>query len=175
MAAVKVLPADKVADADRRARFVQEAQAASALNHPNIVTIYGIDRDAGVDFIAMEYVDGHTLDQLIPQKGLRYTEALQYAVQIAGALAAAHAASIVHRDIKPANVMIAGKGAVKVLDFGLAKLTEPSPPRRIAEDQPTLTLQKSISEEGMVAGTAAYMSPEQAEGKKLDGRQISSR
>jgi serine/threonine protein kinase len=170
LVALKVLPPAAVFDSVRQARFQQEAQAASALNHPNIVTIYEIDSAGGVVFIAMEYVDGRTLDQLIPQKGLRYTEALQYAVQIAGALAAAHAAGIVHRDIKPANVMIAGKGAVKVLDFGLAKLTEPSTPRDIAEDQPTLTMQKSVSEEGMVAGTTAYMSPEQAEGKKLDGR-----
>jgi serine/threonine protein kinase/Tol biopolymer transport system component len=170
LVALKVLPPAAVSDPARQSRFQQEAQAASALNHPNIVTIYEIDSAGDVVFIAMEYVDGRTLDKLIPPKGLRYSEALQYAVQIAGALAAAHAAGIVHRDIKPANVMIAGKGAVKVLDFGLAKLTEPSTPRGIAEDQPTLTMQKSVSEEGTVAGTAAYMSPEQAEAKKLDGR-----
>src|ERR1017187_3230896 len=123
--AIKVLPHDKVADAERKRRFIQEAQAASALNHPNIITIYDIGQADGVDFIAMEYVAGKTLDRLIPKNGMRLAEALKYAVQIANALARAHAAGIVHRDIKPSNVIVSEEGLVKVLDFGLAKLTEP--------------------------------------------------
>jgi serine/threonine protein kinase/Tol biopolymer transport system component len=164
--ALKILPAEKVADPDRRRRFVQEAKAASALNHPHIVTIYDIDEADGVHFIAMEYVDGKTLDQLIPRHGMRLNEALKVAVQLADALAAAHEAGIVHRDLKPGNLMVTEKGQVKVLDFGLAKLTEKLPTG--AEDA-TLTA-KPDTEEGKILGTVAYMSPEQAEGKKVDAR-----
>jgi serine/threonine protein kinase len=114
--AVKVLPSGKVADPDRKRRFIQEAKAASALNHPHIVAIYDIAVDAGVDFIVMEYVPGKALDQLIPRKGLRTPETLKYAIQIADALAKAHAAGIVHRDLKPANIMVTADGQVKVLD-----------------------------------------------------------
>src|SRR5437667_4513665 len=119
--ALKVLPTGKVANPDRKRRFVQEAKAASALNNPHIITIYDIDQAEGVDFIAMEFVPGKALDQLIPRKGLRLNDALKYAIQIADALAAAHAAGIVHRDLKPGNVMVNDSGQVKVLDFGLAK------------------------------------------------------
>ncbi|HVN82320.1 MAG TPA: serine/threonine-protein kinase, partial [Terriglobia bacterium] len=164
--ALKILPAEKVADSDRRRRFVQEAKAASALNHPHIVTIYDIDEADGVHFIAMEYVDGKTLDQLIPRHGMRLNEALKVAVQMSDALAAAHEAGIVHRDLKPGNLMVTEKGQVKVLDFGLAKLTEKLPTG--AEDA-TLTA-KPDTEEGKILGTVAYMSPEQAEGKKVDAR-----
>ena len=131
--ALKVLPPEKVADPERKRRFVQEARAASALNHPNIVTIHDIDQSDGIDFIAMEYVEGKTLDELIGRKGLKLNEALKYAVQIADALAKAHAAGIVHRDLKPGNVMVTAEGRVKVLDFGLAKLTEAASaePRRL--------------------------------------------
>ena len=125
--AIKVLPPEKVADPERKKRFVQEAKAASALNHPNIITIHDIDQSEGIDFIAMEYVDGRTLDELIGRKGLKLSEALKVSVQMADALAAAHEAGIVHRDLKPGNVMVTGKGQVKVLDFGLAKLTETLP------------------------------------------------
>src|SRR5579872_4187489 len=126
--ALKVLLSGRVIGEDRRARFVQEARAASALNHPNIITIYEIASAAGVDFISMEFIRGRTLDQVFGRKGLHCAEALKYAVQIADALAAAHAAGIVHRDLKPANIMINDKGFVKVLDFGLAKLIEPAHP-----------------------------------------------
>ena len=119
---MKVLPSDLVADPERKKRFVQEAKAASALNHPNIVTIHEIASDQGVDFIVMEYVAGKTLDQLIPRKGMRLNEALKIAIPMADALTAAHAAGIVHRDLKPSNVMVGATGQVKVLDFGLAKL-----------------------------------------------------
>ena len=116
--AIKVLPAEKVADLERKIRFVQEAKAASALNHPNIITIYDIDQAEGIDFIAMEYVAGKTLDRLIPRNGMRLNEALKAAVQITDALARAHAAGIIHRDLKPANLMMDEHGLVKVLDFG---------------------------------------------------------
>ncbi len=112
LVAIKVLPADKVADPERKARFVQEARAASALNHPNIIQIYDISSDAGTDFIAMEYVPGTTLDQLIPRNGMRLNEALKIAVQIADALARAHEAGIIHRDLKPANIMVDEHGLV---------------------------------------------------------------
>ena len=118
----QVLPAEKLADQARRARFVQEARAASALNHPNIVTIHEIESAEGVDFLVMELVPGKALDVLIPRHGMRLGEALRVAIPLAEALAAAHASGIVHRDVKPANVMVTPEGVVKVLDFGLAKL-----------------------------------------------------
>ena len=163
--AIKRLPPEKVADQERKARFVQEAKAASALNHPNIITIHDISSDAGHDFIAMEYIAGKTLDQLIGRKGLKLNDVLRYAIQIAGALAKAHAAGIVHRDLKPSNIMVTADGLVKVLDFGLAKLTE----RGTSESDSTVTL-AVMTEEGGIVGTAAYMSPEQAEGRKVDAR-----
>jgi serine/threonine protein kinase len=162
LVAIKLLPAEKVADPERRRRFVQEAKAASALNHPNIIHIYDIDRAEGIDFIAMEYVEGKTLDALIPRKGMRLSLGLKYAVQIADALARAHGAGIVHRDLKPSNVMVDEHGLVKVLDFGLAKLTEAA-----AAEAETATM---LTGEGIVLGTAAYMSPEQAEGRPIDPR-----
>ncbi len=164
--ALKVLPPEMVTDPERKQRFVQEARAASALNHPNIVTVHDIDQSDGVDFIAMEYVEGKTLGELIGRKGLKLNEALKYAVQIADALAKAHAAGIVHRDLKPGNVMVTPDGRVKVLDFGLAKLTESAP---ASHEDLTLT-EKPSTELGLIVGTASYMSPEQAEGKKVDAR-----
>ncbi len=112
---------EKLKDAERQRRFVQEAKAASALNHPNIVHIYDIAEADGTPFIAMEFVAGKTLDQTIGRKGLRVSEALRYSVQIADALEIAHAAGIVHRDLKPSNIMVTPDGLVKILDFGLAK------------------------------------------------------
>src|SRR5260370_4345369 len=169
--AIKVLRGDATADAERRRRFVQEAKAASALNHPNIITIHDINRAEVegelVDFIAMEFVPGETLDQRIGRKGLGLGEALKYGIQIADALARAHAAGIIHRDLKPANIIINADGHVKVLDFGLAKLMEPES----SPDERTLTLKHSPqTEEGKIVGTVAYMSPEQAEGKRVDAR-----
>src|SRR4029450_10963810 len=121
--AIKVLPADRVSDEGRRRRFVQEAHAASALNHPHIITIHEIESANGHDFIVMEYVRGKSLDALIPRHGMRLGELLRIAIPAADALAAAHARGIIHRDLKPANVMVGTDGAVKVLDFGLAKLS----------------------------------------------------
>ena len=164
--AIKTLPADKVADDQRKRRFVQEAQSASALNHPNIVTIYDINSENGADFIVMECVRGKTIDELISRRGLRLNELLSYAIQTADALSKAHAACIVHRDLKPGNIMVTEEGRVKVLDFGLAKLREPVPP---GEDEETCTIQPG-TEDGTIVGTIAYMSPEQAESKPVDAR-----
>ena len=160
--ALKVLPPGKVTDPDRKRRFIQEARAASALNHPNIITIHDIDQSDGIDFIAMEYVSGKTLDELIPRKGMQLSLALKYAVQIANGLARAHNAGIIHRDLKPSNVMVDEHGLVKVLDFGLAKLTELSGP-----EAETISARTAA---GTILGTAAYMSPEQAEGNPIDAR-----
>ncbi|HVP48382.1 MAG TPA: protein kinase, partial [Bryobacteraceae bacterium] len=167
--ALKTLAAEKLSDPERKRRFVQEAKAASALNHPNIVHIYDIADADGVQFIAMEYVAGKTLDQLIGRKGLRLNEALKYAIQIADALAKAHAAGIIHRDLKPSNIMVTENGLVKVLDFGLAKLGEAAP-GELGETATVRAPEGPNTEEGTIVGTIAYMSPEQAEGKKVDAR-----
>ena len=166
--AIKVLPADRVGDEDRRRRFVQEAHAASALNHPHIITIHEIESADGNDFIVMEYVRGKSLDALIPRHGMRLGEVLRIAIPVADALAAAHARGIIHRDLKPANVMVGTDGAVKVLDFGLAKLIEREDGAEEAEL--THTADVALSAPGTIAGTAAYMSPEQATGGKVDAR-----
>ena len=163
--AIKGLPSGGLAEPERKRRFLHEAKATSALNHPNIVTVHGVTQQDGADFIVMEYVAGKTLDQLIPHKGLPLKQALKYALDIADAVAAAHAAGIVHRDIKPSNVMITEQGRVKVLDFGLAKLAEPGQGASGQGSTETLS-----TKAGMVFGTAGYMSPEQAEGKPADRR-----
>jgi Tol biopolymer transport system component/tRNA A-37 threonylcarbamoyl transferase component Bud32 len=164
--ALKLLPPEKIADPARKQRFIHEAKAASALNHPNIVTIYDISMADGVDYIAMELVIGRTLEDVLSRRRLKVAESLKYGVQMADALAAAHAAGIVHRDLKPANLMVTDGGLVKVMDFGLAKLTDESD---VSEDDATRT-DRAITQEGTVVGSAPYMSPEQAEGKKVDAR-----
>lgn len=164
--ALKVLPPEMVADAERKRRFIQEAKSASALNHPNIVIIYDIASDQGMDFISMEYIDGKTLDEHIPRTGMQPAEAVRIAVAIADALSKAHAAGIVHRDLKPSNIMMAEDGRTKILDFGLAKLTDRSEP---SSSDKTL-VQKPATQQGAILGTVNYMSPEQAEGKKVDAR-----
>jgi eukaryotic-like serine/threonine-protein kinase len=166
--AIKVLPADRIADADRRRRFVQEAQSASALNHPHIITIYEIESADDNDFIVMEYVRGKSLDALIPRQGMRLGEALRIGIAVADAVAAAHSRGIIHRDLKPANVIVGTDGAVKVLDFGLAKLMADSDTPE--EDSPTLTSHALVSAPGTITGTAAYMAPEQATGRTVDAR-----
>src|SRR5882724_9749690 len=171
--AIKVLRPDATASPERKRRFVQEAKSASALNHPGIVHIYDIDTanlpDGPTDFIAMEFVPGKTLGQYIGKNGLSLKDTLKYGIQIADALARAHTAGIVHRDLKPANVIVSDDGRVKLLDFGLAKLTE-----KIDDDPEGTTAvmaeEGPQTEEGAILGTVAYMSPEQAEGKKVDGR-----
>ncbi|MEP6707250.1 MAG: serine/threonine-protein kinase, partial [Pyrinomonadaceae bacterium] len=162
--ALKILPADVANDPQRLRRFVQEAKAVSALNHPNIITIHQIERIESVDFIATEFIDGVTLRQHLENTRLKIGEALDIALQIASALAAAHAAGIVHRDIKPENIMLRGDGYVKVLDFGLAKLVE-QPTTRVDGEAETRALFKT--EPGLVLGTLHYMSPEQARGQQV--------
>jgi Tol biopolymer transport system component len=168
--AIKVLPADRMADEDRRRRFVREARAASALNHPNIVTVHDIDSVDGIDFIVMEYVAGKTLDLVIPAQGMRLQKVLHVAIPMADALARAHAAGIVHRDLKPANVMVGEAGAVKVLDFGLAKLVAPKESSPKSETETQDGARGPLSRPGAVAGTIGYMSPEQAAGGEVDAR-----
>ena len=168
--AIKVLPPDKTADPERKRRFILEAKAASALHHPNIIVIHDIAADKGVDFIVMEYVDGPSLDRLIGRRGLKLEAALGYAVQIADGLARAHAAGNVHRDLKPTNVMIAPGELIKILDFGLAKLAEPGPQDQGAATMTLAQAEKPRTEDGFVVGTAASMSPEQAEGGAVDAR-----
>jgi eukaryotic-like serine/threonine-protein kinase len=165
--ALKLLPAEFTSDTDRVLRFEQEARAASALNHPNIITIYEIGQVEGVHFIATEFIDGETLRQRMEHVQMSLPEALDIALQIVRALNAAHEAGIAHRDIKPENIMLRRDGYVKVLDFGLAKLTEHQP--SIADTQePTVVLVRTRP--GTVLGTVAYMSPEQARGLEVDAR-----
>src|SRR5499427_340863 len=162
--ALKILSSEVAADPSRISRFVQEAKAASALNHPNIITIHEIDSYESGHFIATEFIDGATLRDRLRNAPLTAGAALNIASQISAALLAAHQAGIIHRDIKPENVMIRADGLVKVLDFGLAKLTasgasNPEAATRISDTQP-----------GMIMGTVAYMSPEQARGQAVDAR-----
>jgi serine/threonine protein kinase/tetratricopeptide (TPR) repeat protein len=163
--ALKLLPPSYTRDESRLRRFQQEARAASALNHPNILTIHELGEVNGEQFIATEFVEGETLRERLNRARLNLSETLDIAVQIAGALAAAHKAGIVHRDIKPENIMLRHDGYVKVLDFGLAKLTEQHEPAT----QTTATLNVDISS-GLVMGTVKYMSPEQARGQQVDPR-----
>jgi eukaryotic-like serine/threonine-protein kinase len=163
--AIKVLPADKVADPERKQRFIQEAQAASALTHPNIVMLHDIAAANGIDYLVMEYIPGKSLAQLITPRGLPLAQSLGYATQIASALAAAHAVGIVHRDIKPANIIVTADSQVKLLDFGLAKLVE----RGTCSEGETES-KTALTEIGSVMGTVDYMSPEQANGRPVDHR-----
>jgi serine/threonine-protein kinase len=164
--ALKLLPASFTTDADRLRRFEQEARAASALNHPNIITIYEIRKAAGSHVIATEFVEGETLRHRLSRSALTLSETLNIAIQVADALSAAHKAGIIHRDIKPENIMLRPDGYVKVLDFGLAKLSEQATPA-VAAEAPTIQVRTGS---GIVIGTAGYMSPEQARGLGVDHR-----
>ena len=163
--ALKLLPPERVSDPDAKQRFIFEARAASALNHPGIVTIHDIRAIDGVDFIVMEYIQGTTLAGVIPPTGMATEQVRGYAAQIADALAAAHDAAILHRDLKPGNVMVTREGRVKILDFGLAKLLKPIAPSASAS-----TVGLPLTADHTRLGTAAYMSPEQAEGLTVDAR-----
>src|SRR6202046_4117942 len=167
--AVKVLSNSSAGDPERRRRFILEAQAASSLNHPHIITIHDIISHDDKEFIIMEFVTGTTLSDLIPVGGMAVPDALRYAVQIADALDAAHAVGIIHRDLKPGNIMVTDSGRVKILDFGLAKLTGYNAAASLTDD--TLSVGPApLTMEGSILGTVSYMSPEQAEGKKIDPR-----
>ncbi|MBI3932725.1 MAG: protein kinase [Acidobacteria bacterium] len=169
--ALKLLRPEMLGDAERRRRFIQEARAASALNHPGIVTVHEIDHDPATDtdFIAMELVEGQSLERRLARSALPLPEGLRLACDIAEALAAAHAAGIVHRDVKPANVMVTRSDRIKVLDFGLAKQTLTGPPRADEASGATVTTAPRTVE-GVILGTPAYMSPEQAQGHPVDVR-----
>jgi len=169
--ALKILPEAFASDADRMRRFVLEAKSASALNHPNIITIYEIGEASseGIHFIATEYIEGTTLNNCA---SLPLTTALDVVTQVVSALQAAHNAGIIHRDIKPENVIIRPDGLVKILDFGIAKVSGPMAFVGVnsGTDPEAATAVKSGTTEGMIIGTASYMSPEQARGKAIDAR-----
>src|SRR3974390_772257 len=162
--AVKILPAAVSGDPGRRARFEREARALAALNHPNIVAVYDTGTDEGRSYIVSELVDGESLREVIKRGRMSSRKLIDAAVQIADAIAAAHATGIVHRDLKPENIMVTPDGRIKVLDFGLAKQAVEPP----GEGNDTKAL--SVSEPGVVMGTVGYMSPEQVRGEALDHR-----
>jgi serine/threonine protein kinase/tetratricopeptide (TPR) repeat protein len=162
--AIKVLPPESVADPNRKNRLLQEARAASALNDPNIVALYDISSDKGIDFLVLEYVPGKTLKELVTPDGLPLQEVVHYGVQAADALAAAHRAGIVHRDIKPANLMVTPNSQLKILDFGVAKLIGP------AQDAAEADPRTNVTAPGLILGTVSYMSPEQTRGDPVDPR-----
>jgi serine/threonine-protein kinase len=169
--AIKVLTAAATGSPERRRRFLQEAQAASALNHPNIITIHDILSEGDAGYMVMEYVQGKTLAELVPKGGMRVPQVLKLALQMTDALQVAHAARIVHRDLKPGNVMVTESGLVKILDFGLAKLSGPGPLTNTGPEDATKTIGNApLTVEGSILGTVSYMSPEQAMGQKVDSR-----
>ncbi len=164
--AIKVLPAHMAQDPDRRSRFTREAQAVAKLKHPNIITIHSVEEIDGVHFLTMEYVEGDTLAAMIPRDGFDTDKFFNYTVALADAVSSAHDEGITHRDLKPANIMFDKGGRLKVLDFGLAKLMEEN---TASATDPTI-MQSGHTLAGTILGTAAYMSPEQAEGKPIDNR-----
>src|SRR5579864_7469797 len=164
--AIKVLPEAFADDADRLSRFQREAKMLATLNHPNIATIYGLEQSGGTSYLVMELVSGETLAERVKAGPLPIEEALAIAKQIAEALEAAHEKGIIHRDLKPANLALTQDASVKVLDFGLAKATEPSGATSLdVTNAPTITSPAMMTGVGVILGTAAYMSPEQAKGR----------
>ena len=167
--AIKVLPSEVSSNEERRARFEREARAASALNHPNIVTIHDFECAGPVFYMVMECVDGRTLRDILAAGPLPVKRIVEIGAQVAEGLAKAHAADIVHRDLKPENVMVTTDGFVKILDFGLAKLLPPHEPQGLSEAA-TVTHPGLATDAGVVLGTVGYMSPEQASGRSVDFR-----
>jgi TolB-like protein/Flp pilus assembly protein TadD len=169
--ALKMLPSEMAGDPERLERFRREAKAVAALNHPNIVTIYSIEESDGTQFLTMEHVEGESLDHMLPPTGMPLSKVFDIAVPLADALATAHERGIVHRDLKPANIMVNKEGRVKVLDFGLAKLTQDDAEEGADGGLTQIpTRMATLTGEGMVMGTAPYMSPEQVEGRAMDHR-----
>src|SRR6478752_4616266 len=167
-AALKLLPLRFTGDAERLKRFQQEAHAVVALNHPNIVTVYEIGQDHSTHYIASELIEGETLRQRLMRGRMELSEAVDVAIQVASALAAAHETGVVHRDIKPENIMLRPDGYVKVLDFGIAKLAESAFADATADEAESVTLAETNL--GSILGTVRYMSPEQARGAPIDKR-----
>ncbi len=165
--AIKVLPATVSSDAERLRRFEQEVQATGKLNHPNILAVYDVETHDGAPYVVYELLEGETLRERLRGGALSSRKAVEFALQIANGLAAAHGKGIVHRDLKPDNLFITNDGHLKILDFGLAKLVEPS---HNVEDQTDILTRKATTDPGAVMGTAGYMSPEQVRGRPVDHR-----
>src|SRR5919205_576360 len=168
--ALKLLPSEYVSQEDRRRRFFQEARAASALNHPHILTIYEVGEDDGRPYIAMEYVEGDTIRKKITSNGLQLRETLDIAIQIASGLARAHELGIIHRDLKPENLMLSRDGFAKVLDFGLAKLVAERERALVADSEQKTLIRGVETQSGTLLGTVNYMAPEQLLGQRVDRR-----
>ena len=162
--AIKIISASHSSDGGRRQRFEREARAISALQHPNICTLYDVGQQDGADYLVMEYLEGETLASRLARGRLSLEQVLTYGIEISDALDAAQRRGIIHRDLKPGNIFITSHGECKVLDFGLAKLEEDSP------DSPTITQPDVLTSPGVAVGTVSYMSPEQARGEALDAR-----
>ena len=169
--AIKVLPAEMSSDPDRRERFDREARAISSLNHPHICILHDVGNQDGTSYLVMEYLEGETLASRLSKGPLPIDQVLRYAIEIADALDAAHAAGIVHRDLKPANIFVTKRGQTKVLDFGLAKLAQDNRAAALTLDENAPTLNDvHLTNPGTAIGTVAYMSPEQARGENLDAQ-----